>query len=414
MSDAVIQSSHLGKRYQLGGALWAPTLRETLTSWITGRGRRERARRSSTIWALRDVSFDVHAGEVLGVIGHNGAGKSTLLKILSRITEPTEGEVRLQGRVGSVLDVGMGFQFDLTGRENVYLSGAILGMGRAEITRKFDEIVSFAGTEAFLDTPVKHYSSGMYLRLAFAVAAHLEPDTLVIDEVLATGDAAFQKKCLGRMGDMARQGRTVLFVSHNLGAVRLLCTRAIVLGSGVVQFDGAPGEAIAHYLANVTAGAEKESHISFAPDGLEFEGLTLYAVRVVDETGAGRAIFDAADPVRVELEYEVKAVLYGTRTVLTISTQEGELAFQSTDHIAREGEQRPGRYKTTCTIPGGLLNHRIYVAELTVEIPDEKVLAPRRPYVSFAVSGGTSHGSTYPEAWPGVVCPSLSWRTERG
>jgi lipopolysaccharide transport system ATP-binding protein len=410
MSDAVIRSSHLGKLYRLGADLWSPTLRETLTSWVTGR---RRARKRASIWALRDVSFDVHAGEVVGFIGQNGAGKSTLLRIFSRITEPTEGEVELCGRVGSVLDVGTGFQFDLTGRENVYLSGAILGMSRAEIARKFDEIVAFAGTESFLDTPVKHYSSGMYLRLAFAVAAHLEPDTLVIDEVLATGDAAFQKKCLGRMGDMALHGRTVLFVSHNLGAVRLLCTRAIVLGAGTVRFDGPPGDAIAYYLANATPDGEVEGEVVFAAGGLAFDGLVFHAVRVVDEAGVTRALFDAEDAVVVEIEYEVKTVLYGSRTILSIATQEGELAFQSTDHLEREGEQSPGRYKATCTIPGGLLNARMYVVEISVEIPDVRVLAPRRPYVSFAVSGGTGHGSTHPEAWPGVVCPRLSWRTGR-
>jgi lipopolysaccharide transport system ATP-binding protein len=413
MSDTVIRSSHLGKRYKLGSDLVMPSLRESLTSWTNPRERQRRARVSSTIWALRDVSFEVRAGDVLGIIGHNGAGKSTLLKILSRITEPTEGEVQLQGRVRSLLDIGTGFQFDLTGRENVFLSGAILGMGRAEIARKFEEIVAFAGTEAFLDTPVKHYSSGMYLRLAFSVAAHLEPDTLIIDEVLATGDAAFQKKCLGRMGEMARQGRTVLFVSHNLGAIRRLCTRAIVLGGGVVRFDGPPGEAIAHYLAATTTGGEKEGEALFGPDGLAFDGLAIHAVRVVDESGAARALFDATDPVRVEIEYDVKTELHGTRTILTISTQEGELAFQSTDHLVREGEQRPGRYKTACTIPGGLLNRRMYVVELGIEVPDVRVLAPRRPYVSFTVSGGVHHGSMYPEAWPGIVCPSLAWRTER-
>ena len=218
---------------------------------------------------------------------------------------------------------------------------------------------------------------------------------------------------MGRMGDMARQGRTVLFVSHNLGAIRLLCSRAIVLGAGAVRFDGPADDAIAFYLASTAAESEREGHVAFEGNGLQFDGLAVHAVRTVDESGAVRAVFDAADAVRVELEYTVQTRLFGSHTVLTISTPEGELAFQSTDHLVREGEQPPGRYRTECTIPGGLLNRRMYVVEIAVEIPDERVLASRRPYVSFGILGGVHHGSMYPEAWPGIVCPSLSWRTER-
>jgi lipopolysaccharide transport system ATP-binding protein len=253
MTDIAVSVLGLGKQYRLGGGAHYHTLREAVTHlartpwrWL-GRARHGSARNDAdnTIWALRDVSFEVRRGEVVGIIGRNGAGKSTLLKILSQITEPTTGEVQLTGRVGSLLEVGTGFHPELTGRENIFLNGAILGMKRSEIVRKFDEIVAFAEVERFIDTPVKHYSSGMYMRLAFAVAAHLEPEILVVDEVLAVGDVAFQKKCLGKMGEVAKHGRTVLFVSHNLQAVTTLCEKAILLSAG--QLEGCGG---AHEIAN--------------------------------------------------------------------------------------------------------------------------------------------------------------------
>ena len=255
MSELAVRVEGLGKEYRLGGPRERySTLRDRLNKLASApfkalRGRRERSEQNPPFWALKEVSFEVRPGEVVGIIGRNGAGKSTLLKVLSRITEPTEGEVDINGRVGSLLEVGTGFHPELTGRENVYLNGAILGMRRSEITRKFDEIVAFAGVEKFIDTPVKHYSSGMYMRLAFAVAAHLEPEILVVDEVLAVGDAEFQKKCLGKMSEVARRGRTVLFVSHNMAAVKVLCTRCICLVGGQIAGEGAPDPVIRAYLA---------------------------------------------------------------------------------------------------------------------------------------------------------------------
>ena len=355
--DPVIRATSVGKRYRLGDETLVnyQTLRDTISSFLSARPRASSGSLTAEklLWALRGVSFEVRAGEVLGIIGHNGAGKSTLLKILSRITEPTEGSVEIRGRVGSLLEVGTGFHMELTGRENVFLNGAILGMKRAEIARKFDEIVAFAGTEAFLDTPVKHYSTGMYMRLAFAVAAHLETDTLIVDEVLAVGDAEFQKKCLGKMNDVARDGRTVLFVSHNLGALRALCTRAIVLERGGVQFDGTTNDAIAHYLTHAAASGDEDGQVVFPPPGLAFGALTVHAVRVVDDAGEARALFDAADRIRVEVDYETTGRLRGLRAVLLLSTQEGEMAFQSNDHRTRDGDLPPGRYRTVCAIPGG-------------------------------------------------------------
>ena len=258
MADTVIRVDDLGKMYLIGAARGGlegpPGLRHVLeagvrrtVSWLCGRA--ERRRTSDEFWALRDVSFEVKRGECVAVIGRNGAGKSTLLKVLSRITEPTTGEVRLRGRVGSLLEVGTGFHPELTGRENIYLNGNILGMTRREVKAKFDEIVAFSEVERFLDTPVKRYSSGMHVRLAFAVAAHLEPEILIVDEVLAVGDAAFQKKCLGRMTEVAGHGRTVLFVSHNMAAVTALCQSAVLLASGRVAFAGGVGEAVERYQA---------------------------------------------------------------------------------------------------------------------------------------------------------------------
>lgn len=262
MNDLAIRVEGLGKRYTIvPPEERSNTLRDEVAQWARNalqavptmlRNRKDDERPENTLWALRNVSFEVGRGEVVGIIGPNGAGKSTILKILSRITEPTTGEVEIRGRVGSLLEVGTGFHSELTGRENIYLNGAILGMGRQEIDRKFDEMVAFAEVERFIDTPVKHYSSGMYLRLAFAVAAHLEPEILVVDEVLAVGDAEFQKKCLGKMQSVAGHGRTVLFVSHDMTAIRRLCPRALLIKNGEVAADGPTDEVAAHYFASIS------------------------------------------------------------------------------------------------------------------------------------------------------------------
>jgi lipopolysaccharide transport system ATP-binding protein len=261
MNEIAIRVENLSKRYRIGGRQERyKTLRDTVTDAALAPFQRLRrlgqpAPPQEIIWALKDVSFEVKHGEVLGIIGRNGAGKTTLLKILSRITEPTEGSAEIHGRVGSLLEVGTGFHPELTGRENIYLNGAILGMRRVEIDRKFDEIVGFAETEKFIDTPVKRYSSGMYVRLAFAVAAHLEPEILLVDEVLAVGDAAFQKKCLGKMGDVAKEGRTVLFVSHNMAAMEGLCSSCVLLHEAQIQAMGSPSQAIQYYLSKVLSSA---------------------------------------------------------------------------------------------------------------------------------------------------------------
>ena len=416
MSAPVITAIGLGKHYRLdrrGSRLRFDTLASSLNGWVK-RLASGQASELDTLWALRDVGFEIAAGEVVGMIGHNGAGKSTLLKILSRITAPSEGLAEIEGTVGSLLEVGTGFHPELTGRENIFLNGAILGMKRADIAARFDEIVAFAETEAFLETPLKKYSSGMYLRLAFAVAAHLQPDILIVDEVLAVGDAAFQRKCLGKMGDVAKQGRTVMFVSHNMGAVRSLCRRGLVFNGGRLEFDGRTDEAISYYLTKTAARAGDDDGLIVFDESERDPAaeLSLRAIRLTDSVGQVRGFFYAGEPVRVEIDYEVHARVRGVRAMLQVTTQEGEQAFVSTDHAMREPEQPPGRYRTTCVVPGGLLNRRLYLIAVGFEIPRMRVLVPRREHLTCVISGGGNQGSTYPEDWPGVVCPTLAWKTD--
>jgi lipopolysaccharide transport system ATP-binding protein len=324
MSEPVITIDGIGKRYKLGKRERYRALRDTLADLASApfralSRRREPPEEAEHLWALRNVTFDVHAGDVLGIIGRNGAGKSTLLKILSRITEPTEGYARIKGRVGSLLEVGTGFHPELSGRENIFLNGAILGMRRAEITRKFDDIVAFAEVERFIDTPVKRYSSGMYVRLAFAVAAHLEPEIMLVDEVLAVGDAAFQKKCLGKMGDVAREGRTVLFVSHNMAAIENLCTRGVVLNRGGVEFAGTQNDAIAHYLRSL---ADQTTSIRERTDRKGSGDLRVVAIDMKDEQGRLLEFAQSGQTVDVCLHYEARpgVRLSGILASITIKT----------------------------------------------------------------------------------------------
>jgi lipopolysaccharide transport system ATP-binding protein len=310
----VISVKNLGKRYQLGRKRSREDsgLRHVLEeavrapmSWIRGQ---RKPRTSADFWALKDISCEIREGEVVGIIGRNGAGKSTFLKILSRITEPTRGRIEIRGRVASLLEVGTGFHQELTGRENIFLNGAILGMTRAEIKRKFDEIVAFAEVEEFLDTPVKRYSSGMYVRLAFAVAAHLEPEILVIDEVLAVGDAQFQKKCLGKMGEVSRGGRTVLFVSHNMGAISMLCDRTIVLHAGSVIFDGPTDAGIRRYT--LESEAMCEAKVDLAARTVERYGVKdhacLQSLELVNDEGAPTVTFNMGQKAVFRLLIDIK------------------------------------------------------------------------------------------------------------
>jgi len=346
----------VGKRYAIG-APRAPygSLRETVTQALTAPFRRRARGRSvpesDTLWALQDVSFDVRPGEVVGVIGRNGAGKSTLLKILARITEPTTGQVVLSGRVGSLLEIGTGFHSELTGRENLFLNGAILGMRRVEIQRKFDEIVAFAEIERFLDTPVKHYSTGMYLRLAFAVAAHLEPEILLVDEVLAVGDAAFQRKCLGKMGDVARTGRTILFVSHNMGAVTSICEKGIVLEAGRVVFSGPAIEAATVYLNQFSGAAEPRVAERRDRTGSGEVRLTDFGIQ--SAKGERLEAIRNGEAVRLVFEYETRDG-QSARNVefqIVVRTEAGDLLFQfGSRFLGRRLDRIPGAGSLVCEI----------------------------------------------------------------
>jgi lipopolysaccharide transport system ATP-binding protein len=306
-----------------------------------GRGEAE------TVWALKDVSFEVQPGEVLGIIGRNGAGKSTLLKILSRITEPTTGRAELYGRIGSLLEVGTGFHPELTGRENIFLNGAVLGMKRTEIARKFDEIVAFAEIDKFLDTPVKHYSSGMYLRLAFAVAAHLDPEILLVDEVLAVGDAAFQKKCLGKMGNVAREGRTILFVSHNLAAVQSLCDTGLVLTQGVAEFFGPVGEAIQHYSNSLRSPTLE--------DMKGIRGVRVLSTRVIagsDQTSLNSDQLNSDSPLTASIDFHTDRRLPKCYLNLVIEDVDGRFLIHSrTDWFDARPTFEAGLHNVTIEIP---------------------------------------------------------------
>lgn len=362
--NPIIEVSGLSKQYHIGKRQQYKTLRETLMNALTSPARLFRKNGSksedNTIWALKDVSFEVNQGEVLGIIGRNGAGKSTLLKILSRITEPTEGEVKIHGRVGSLLEVGTGFHPELTGRENIFLNGAILGMRREEIKKKFDEIVAFAEIEKFLDTPVKRYSSGMYVRLAFAVAAHLEPEILIIDEVLAVGDVQFQKKCLGKMGEVAKEGRTVLFVSHNMAAIRNLCQRCIWMEKGSSIGDGnttvITDSYINKYLGDPSLAAEK--HFMELPEK-EFQ---LLSVKMINEDGEITQHFDCDRHIYIEMICASGKGLPGLYGYMTLN-REGVcvLASDTYDIPPNCLDSLPqNKYKITIKIPPRTIGHGKY------------------------------------------------------
>lgn len=364
-------------------------------------------------WALKDVSFDIQQGDRVGIIGSNGAGKSTLLKVLSRITEPTSGRVNINGRVASLLEVGTGFHPELTGRENIFLNGAILGMSKADIKKNFDEIVAFSEVEKFLDTPVKRYSSGMYVRLAFAVAAHLEPEILIVDEVLAVGDAQFQKKCLGKMQNVSSEGRTVLFVSHNMGAVKSLCSRAIMLNQGQVTMDSDVNSTVEKYLSSGHECGGLGEIVWSEGDRPSCDEMCLQSIRILDPERNVLSTYDATKYIDVEIQFQIKMALRGMRIILSLLTTDGVIAFSSTNHstITTSG-LLPGEYKTVCRIPKDLLNSCGYLVNVHIGIPGVKVLIQGREFLTLMVEGSGGHGYNYTERWPGVLAPRLEWRIE--
>lgn len=366
------------------------------------------------IWALRGVSFDVPRGQILGIVGPNGAGKSTLLKILSRITEPTEGRAELRGRIASLLEVGVGFHPELTGRENIYLSGALLGMRKTEITRNLDEIIAFAEVEKFVETPVKHYSSGMYVRLAFAVAAHLESEILIVDEVLAVGDSAFQRKCINKMEDVRQHGRTILFVSHNMPVVARLCQRAILISDGVVQKDGPSAEVVGAYLlSHLQTSSERSWPVLATAPGDDVARLR--SLRICDEAGGSHDTVDIRRPVTVEMIYDVLKTGWVLWPYLLFYSEAGICAFV-TRELDQEwrARQRPiGRFVSRVQIPGNFLAEGVlFVAGGVYSNPPFRIHFYERDAVAFHVND-THDGNSARGDWqgddPGVVRPLLPW-----
>lgn len=402
MAKLAISARGLGKRYRVGQVETA----FKRARWLVGG-----SGRVNHMWALDDVNFDIDSGEAVAIIGRNGAGKSTLLKVISRVTEPSTGYVDVAGRVGALLEVGTGFSNELTGRENVYLNGAILGMSRQEVARKFDEIVEFAGVERHIDTPVKWYSSGMYVRLAFAVAAHLEPDILVVDEVLAVGDAEFQKRCLGRMADVALEGRTVLFVSHNMQLARRLCHRAILLEAGGLKADGDVETVVRTYLSSIDTADEGRRTWHDEPLGDDF--FRLYEARITDENGESQATYFTSKPVYLTLEFDLQDLDPSLNIGVDVATVDGVVVFHtSVRDLADAVAPRlvPGRNALRCEVPAELLNSGRYVVNLRISLHTIRWLVYADAVLHFDVLA--DHGESLWELGvgrAGVIAPRISW-----
>lgn len=411
MSDIAIRVEGLSKRYPIEtGAARYKSLRDVLTNTFMAPFRPRLERKKGEFWALKDISFEVKAGQVVGLVGRNGAGKSTLLKVLSRITEPTKGFADIHGRVGSLLEVGTGFHPELSGRENIFLNGAILGMKRAEIIRKFDEIVAFAEIDRFIDQPVKFYSSGMFVRLAFAVAAHLEPEILFVDEVLAVGDAAFQKKCLGKMGDVARSGRTVVLVSHNMGAISELCTHGVLLDGGAVSLVGRVEEVVEGY-ANMLAS---NAHDVVLEEKTELPA-SVVSARVTNGEGFAAASFDISESIVLEFEYVVRQRIYGFQLSVTVARSYLDiLRSYDTDGGDIPPFVDPGQYRARMSIPARFLKAGHYAILLHSSDP-QVVFQTLEGILTFTVEELSENTASrgYRQDRPGQVIFPGRWSTER-
>ena len=427
MTHPAILVENLGKQYQIGSREKRyKTFREALTDLAVAPLRRfrrlsGRSREKEKFWALKDVSFEVRPGEVVGIIGRNGAGKSTLLKMLTKITEPTAGRATIHGRVASLLEVGTGFHHELTGRENIFLNGSILGMTRAEIKRKFDQIVDFSGVEKFLDTPVKRYSSGMQVRLAFAVAAHLDPEILLIDEVLAVGDAEFQKKCLDKMQVVGREGRTVLFVSHQMSAIKSLCSRAIQIDRGKLVADGDPNTVVGRYLKGSSNGLEPQR---VWPDPENRPGNTqfrLLGMRVVNVNGELLETYPSSQPVLVEMEFDLAFSHSALCVGFDLIDRHGNVVFRSAHNDRHERDWpalKVGRNRLQCDIPSGLLNFGTYYVAPKVGLHAIAWTINGDVELSFQVQVDHSESPFWNvggyDKFPGVISPCLRWRAVDG
>jgi lipopolysaccharide transport system ATP-binding protein len=419
MSDIALRVENLGKQYKIGMAVTRyTTLREAISEKFNASMQRfhNSADYPNKIWALRNISFDVHKGQVLGVIGRNGAGKSTLLKILSRVTDPTEGFAEITGRVGSLLEVGTGFHPELTGRENIFLNGAILGMKNVEIQRRFDEIVAFSEVGQFIDTPVKRYSSGMYLRLAFAVAAHLEPEILVVDEVLAVGDAEFQRKCLGKMSDVAQGGRTVLFVSHNMSSILRLTEETLVIDKGKLAMRAPTPQAVDYYLSR---GFSQEGQRAWLPDEIPADAAPFCPKVIRVRSGQGKVSDSvrSVEPITIEVEYTLESAITGLRVGIYLMSSRGEYIFTSFDtdepNLYDRFSVRPaGRYTSHCTIPADYLNEGRFVIGVNASSFRVRRYFLDEQALSFTVDPAGAPGMQWPEPRLGPSRPRLNWKIE--
>jgi lipopolysaccharide transport system ATP-binding protein len=427
MSEVAIKVEDVGKLYRLG-EIGTGTISHDLNRWMARiRGQedpfaqvgeindRTTKNKSDYVWALQKLNFEVLHGEVLGIIGRNGAGKSTLLKLLSKVTAPSTGKIKVKGRIASLLEVGTGFHPELTGRENIYLNGAILGMTKKEIRRKFDEIIDFSGVERYIDTPVKRYSSGMYVRLAFAVAAHLESEILIVDEVLAVGDAEFQKKCMGRMKDVSNnEGRTVLFVSHNMGAIKNLCDKVLVMEMGKVKALQDTPEGIETYLST---DLETERCIIWEKNKRPGDKQAkLNAVRILNENGDFKKSLTTDNEVIIEITYEIFEQLRDFRVTATVLTLEGEEIFITSDfkYNPENRDKTPGTYRSILTLPRKFLNLTSYYISIDIEIVNKAPIVVGQT-LSFSVEELIYNelGMSLSAKPPGIIHPVFDWKVEK-
>lgn len=425
MSSTVISIEDLSKIYRMGEIGTGTFYGDIKHWWARRRGKLDpfgkigelyqNKGKDKTIWALKDVSFTVQEGAAVGIIGRNGAGKSTLLKILSRVTAPTSGVVKVKGRIASLLEVGTGFHPELTGRENIFLNGAIMGMTRSEVKRKFDEIVDFSGVGEFIDTPVKRYSSGMYVRLAFAVAAHLEPEILIVDEVLAVGDAQFQKKCLGKMDEAAKGGRTVLFVSHSVAAVSRVCETAIWVDKGRLAMQAPTDEVISAYLNREAVSVSHKEWIGglCQPGVDEFE---LNEASILDSENRVTSSIAAQKPFSIYIRYTIKKELPYCRVGFDLLTESGEVIFESydSDDTRYAGPRQVGEYCSYCVIPGNFLNTKKYYVSIYAGMPGIKYLAGAENVLTIDVENVGAVGSHLPDfGRRGFMRPKMEWHQRK-
>ena len=425
MTKTVIKIENVSKLYRVG-EIGTGTLSHDLNRWWKTKilnqedpytkigstnDRTQAASKGEYVWALKDINLDIKEGEIVGVIGKNGAGKSTLLKLLSRVTTPTKGRIKINGRIASLLEVGTGFHPELTGRENIYMNGTIMGLRKKEITDKLDEIVDFAGVAKYLDTPTKRYSSGMNVRLGFAVAAFLEPEILIVDEVLAVGDAEFQKKAIGKLQDVSKgQGRTVLFVSHNMASIIRLCDRGVLLQNGSNQHEGKIEEVVSEYLNHEASNSNGEIVFNEKPYSDDGSPFLLHRISLIDERGKIRTRFRNDESIWAKIEYELLEKTVGMRVNFQLLDETNQVILHSSSHSVENSKKDAGKYQASVEIPALLLNNRKYFVQFSAGIPGTIKLLSARHKLSFFVDRIQNNQSLYTEVWPGVVSPECSWR----